>query len=61
MLEMLAEANWERPIYMAVSVGTENHLGMGNHFVQEGLTYRFTPFDTEKQVSSWIAKKCTTT
>lgn len=21
---------------------------MGNHFVQEGLTYRFTPFDTEK-------------
>ena len=33
---------------MAVSVGTENHLGMGNHFVQEGLTYRFTPFDTEK-------------
>ena len=48
MLEMLAETNWERPIYMAVSVGTENHLGMGNHFVQEGLTYRFTPFDTEK-------------
>ena len=48
MLEMLAEANWERPIYMAVSVGTENHLNMGNHFVQEGLAYRFTPFDTEK-------------
>ena len=48
MLEMLAEANWERPIYMAVSVGTENHLGMGNHFIQEGLTYRFTPFDTDK-------------
>ncbi|MDE5701779.1 MAG: DUF2723 domain-containing protein [Bacteroides sp.] len=48
MLEMLAEANWERPIYMAVSVGTENHLNMGNHFIQEGLAYRFTPFDTEK-------------
>jgi len=48
MLEMLAEANWERPIYMAVSVGSENHLNMGNHFVQEGLTYRITPFDTEQ-------------
>ena len=48
MLEMLAEANWERPIYMAVSVGTENHLNMGNHFVQEGLAYRLTPFDTDK-------------
>lgn len=48
MLEMLAEANWERPIYMAVSVGTENHLNLGNHFVQEGLAYRITPFDTDQ-------------
>lgn len=48
MLEMLAEANWERPIYMAISVGSENHLNMGNHFIQEGLAYRFTPFDTDK-------------
>ena len=48
MLEMLSEANWERPIYIAVSVGPENQLNMGNHFIQEGLTYRFTPFDTDK-------------
>ena len=48
MLEMLAESNWERPIYMAVSVGQENQLNMANHFVQEGLAYRFTPFDTSK-------------
>ena len=48
MLEMLAHANWERPIYMALTVGTDSHLGMDNHFIQEGLTYRFTPFDTDK-------------
>ncbi len=48
MLEMLSEANWERPIYIAVSVGRENQLNMENHFVQEGLAYRFTPFDTGK-------------
>ena len=48
MLEMLAEANWERPIYIAISVGTDNQLGMANHFVQEGLAYRFTPFDNTK-------------
>ncbi|WP_321478752.1 DUF2723 domain-containing protein [uncultured Bacteroides sp.] len=47
MLEMLANANWERPIYMATTVGSENHLNMDNHFVQEGLAYRFTPFDTQ--------------
>ncbi len=48
MLEMLSEANWERPIYIAVSVGQENQLNMDNHFIQEGLAYRFTPFDTDK-------------
>ena len=48
MLEMLAESNWERPLYIAVTVGTENQLNMGNHLVQEGLAYRFTPFDTNK-------------
>lgn len=48
MLEMLANANWERPIYMATTVGSDNQLNMANHFVQEGLAYRFTPFDTQK-------------
>lgn len=47
MLEMLANANWERPIYIAITVGTDNQLNMREHFIQEGLTYRFTPFDTE--------------
>ena len=47
MLEMLANANWERPIYMAITVGTDNQLNMREHFIQEGLTYRFTPFETE--------------
>ena len=48
MLEMLAESNWERPLYIAVTVGAENQLNMGNHLIQEGLAYRFTPFDTNK-------------
>ncbi|MFA6811934.1 MAG: DUF2723 domain-containing protein [Bacteroidaceae bacterium] len=48
MLEMLANADWTRPIYMAITVGSENHLNMDNHFIQEGLVYRFTPFDTDK-------------
>lgn len=47
MLEMLANTNWERPIYMAITVGSDNQLNMHGHFIQEGLAYRFTPFDTE--------------
>ena len=45
MLEMLANANWERPLFMAITVGTENHLGLDKFFLQEGLAYRLTPFD----------------
>jgi hypothetical protein len=46
MLEMLCHANWERPIYIAVTVGSDNRLGLDNHIVQEGLASRYTPFDT---------------
>ena len=48
MLEMLANANRERPIYMAITVGSENHLNLTNNFLQEGLAYRITPFDNVK-------------
>ena len=48
MLEMLAHANWERPMYMAITVGRENQLGMDKHFIQEGLASRFTPVETKK-------------
>ena len=46
MLEMLANTNWERPMYMAITVASENHLNLGNYFMQEGLAYRITPFNT---------------
>ncbi|MCQ2268767.1 MAG: DUF2723 domain-containing protein [Bacteroidaceae bacterium] len=48
MLEMLANANWERPIFMAITVGGENHLGLDKYFLQEGLAYRLTPFNFEE-------------
>ena len=45
MLEMLANCNWERPLYLAISVGSVSKLKFDNYFVQEGLAFRFTPFD----------------
>src|SRR5574344_1934228 len=30
MLELLKNSNWTRPIYIAITVGTENRLGMDN-------------------------------
>jgi len=47
ILEMLAQCNWERPIYVAVSVGEDNYINLGNNIVTEGLAYRITPFTTK--------------
>ena len=48
MYEMIAQCNWERPIYMAMTVGPENKGTVQDFFVQEGLAYRITPFNTKK-------------
>ncbi len=46
MLEMIANANWTRPIYVALTVGSENYMNLGDNFIQEGLVNRITPFTT---------------
>ncbi len=48
MYDMLAGCNWERPMYVAVTVGSENYGSLGDNFVQEGLAYRITPFNTKQ-------------
>ena len=46
MLEMIAQCNWTRPIYVATTVGAENYMNLGDNFIQEGLANRITPFTT---------------
>ena len=46
ILEMLAECNWVRPIYVAVSVGEDNYINLGDNTITEGLVYRISPFTT---------------
>ena len=47
MLEMIDQCNWERPIYVALTVGSDNYMNLGDNFVQEGLANRITPFTTK--------------
>ena len=46
MLEMINNANWTRPLYVAATVGAENFMNLGENFIQEGLVNRITPFAT---------------
>lgn len=46
MLETLVNCNWERPVYIAVSVGADGRFCFENNLRQEGMLLRITPFNT---------------
>jgi tetratricopeptide (TPR) repeat protein len=43
VLDLIAHNNWKRPIYFAVTTGSEAYLGLEEYFQLEGLAYRLTP------------------
>ena len=49
MLEMLANANWTRPLYIATTVGDDAYAGLSDNQVQEGLAYRIVPYTVTDQ------------
>lgn len=49
-LELLANTNWERPMYVAMTVGGDAYLpALEDFFVLEGLAYRITPFNLGRE------------
>lgn len=47
ILDLLATNNWERPIYFAITVGSDSYLGLEEYFQLEGLAYRLIPVKTK--------------
>ena len=50
VLDMLLQANWERPIYMSISMGSDILPFLRNHLVLEGLAYRISPMATNQKI-----------
>lgn len=48
MLDLLANCNWERPLFIATTVPSENYMNLSDYLLLEGLAYRITPFN-------WVA------
>lgn len=46
MLDLLANFDWDRPIYYAVTTGPDSYINLQDHFQLEGLTYRLVPIKT---------------
>jgi tetratricopeptide (TPR) repeat protein len=42
-LDLLANMDWKRPVYFAVTTGGDAYMGLENYFQLEGLAYRLTP------------------
>ena len=68
MLEMIAQSNFSRPLYMSTTVGSSNYGNLFYNFLQEGIAWRITPFtftknspmhtacDTEKMYDNMMNK-----
>lgn len=68
LLEMIAQGNFERPLYMSTTVGPTNFGNLWRHFIQEGIAWRISPFtfsgnmpqqsvvDTEKMYDNMMNK-----
>jgi tetratricopeptide (TPR) repeat protein len=49
VLDMLATNDWERPIFYAVTVGSDNYVGLDKYFQLEGFGYRIVPIKGSNQ------------
>ena len=46
ILDMIANNNWKRPIYFAITVGRDKYLNLQDYFQAEGFAYRLVPIKT---------------
>ena len=46
VLDILAQNNWERPVYFAITVGSESYQNLDAYFRLDGFTYRLVPIKT---------------
>ncbi len=52
LLDFLAQNNWERPVYFAITTGNDVYFNLENYFQLEGLTYRLVPIHTPAEDSA---------
>jgi len=46
VLDFLATNNWERPVYFAITTGSDSYMGLEEYFQLEGMAYRLVPIRT---------------
>ncbi|MCQ2230761.1 MAG: DUF2723 domain-containing protein [Paludibacteraceae bacterium] len=54
ILDLLANNNWERPLYFATTVGKESFTGLNDYLQLEGMAYRIVPVKKNPLISGEI-------
>lgn len=60
ILDLIAHNDWSRPIYFAVTVGSESYLNLEDYFQLEGLAYRLVPIKSDKASDGQTGRVSTT-
>jgi len=47
MMDILANFNWDRPIYFSITSGAEAYFGLEEYFQLDGMAYRLVPIKTK--------------
>jgi hypothetical protein len=47
LIDILAHNNWKRPVYFAITVGSENMMGLDKYLHDEGFAYHLQPLKTD--------------
>ncbi|NNM16737.1 MAG: DUF2723 domain-containing protein, partial [Bacteroidia bacterium] len=50
ILDLLAYNDWKRPIYFAVTVGSDSYMNLDDYFQLEGLAYRLVPIKATQKI-----------
>ena len=54
ILDLIANNNWERPIYFAITIGSNKFMNLQNYFQLEGFAYRLVPIRRETPANERI-------
>ncbi len=54
ILDMIANTNWERPIYFSTTLSGEDYLNLREYLQLEGLAYRLLPVKVPGAKQGWI-------
>jgi len=56
ILDLISNFGWDRPIYFAITVGSNSYLELEEYFQLEGLAYRFVPIKSPPNPDGQIGR-----